>query len=297
MDIISVRDMKKDTIDEILSLAEKIEKDPDKYVYKKEKVIGTLFFEPSTRTKLSFQSATARLGMEYIDFMKEVSSMKKGESFTDTIRTVDGYVDGIVIRHKNEGSARLAADVAEHPVVNGGDGGNQHPTQGLIDLYTIKKLKNKIRGLNITLNGDLKHARTMQSLIYMLGMYGANVTLISPRGLEMDQALVEEVKSKFGTQITQKNEVDFKDADVVYMCRIQKERFADPYEAMSIQRKFSISLENLKDAKDDMVILHPLPKVNEIDYRIDHTKYAKYFEQAHNGIPVRMAVLKYVLEH
>jgi len=297
MDIISVRDLSKDMISKILDLAKEMKANPTKYVYKDKKVLATMFFEPSTRTKLSFQSAASRLGIEYIDFLKEISSVKKGESFTDTIRTVDGYVDAIVIRHSNEGSARLAADFAEHPVINGGDGGNQHPTQGLIDLYTIKKLKNRFKNLNVTMNGDLKHARAMQSLVYMLAMFGSNITLISPRGLEMDPELISEMREKFDANLVETNNVDFSDSDILYMCRIQKERFADPYEAMSIQKKFSISLNDLKNVKSDLAILHPLPKINEIDYRIDHTKYAKYFEEAHNGIPVRMAVLKYVLEH
>ncbi len=297
MDIISVRDLSKDTINDILDLATEMESNPEKYVYSDKKVLATMFFEPSTRTKLSFQSAGVRLGLEYIDFSKETSSLKKGESFTDTLKVVDGYADVIVIRHANEGSARLAAEVSSHPVINGGDGGNQHPTQGLIDLYTIKKLKGKIKGLNVTMNGDLKHARAMQSLVYMLAMFGANIHLISPRGLEMDPALIAEIRDKFNVKVTESNTVDFSNSDVVYMCRIQKERFVDPYEAMSVQKKFSINLDNLKNVKEDLTILHPLPKVNEVDYAIDNTKYAKYFEQARNGIPVRMAILKYVLEH
>jgi len=296
MDLISIRDVDKGKIEDILDLTEKMEKDLEKdKVKKRDGVLATLFFEPSTRTKLSFQSAASRLGMEYVDFLTERSSLKKGESFTDTVKTVDGYADVLAVRHKEEGSSRLAAEVCESPVVNGGDGGNQHPTQTLIDLYTIRKLKKKIAGLNVTLIGDLKHARTMHSLVYALGMFGANITLIAPEGLEMESVHLDEAKNKFKMKIKEKNAPDFSDADVVYACRIQAERFADPYEAKRVMDKFRITSENLKGVKEDMIILHPLPKVNEIEASIDNTKYAKYFEQAHYGVPVRMAVIDYLL--
>ncbi|MFA6531134.1 MAG: aspartate carbamoyltransferase, partial [Candidatus Micrarchaeia archaeon] len=179
----------------------------------------------------------------------------------------------------------------------GGDGGNQHPTQTLIDLYTMRKHKGKIAGLNVALAGDLKHARTMHSLLYALGMFGANVKLMSPKGLEMDKETIDEVKKKFDAKIEFKSEFDVNGIDVLYVCRIQAERFADPLEAKRVQEQFYISMENLKGAKSDMIIMHPLPKVNEIAPEIDNSKHAKYFEQAHYGVPVRMAVLEYVLSH
>jgi len=296
MDFISIRDISKEQIEEILASAEKMEGKIGEEQHSG-KLIATLFFEPSTRTKLSFQSAASRLGMKYIDFDTETSSLKKGESFTDTIKNVDGYVDVIVMRHPKEGSARLASEVANAPIVNGGDGGNQHPSQAMLDLYTIKKLKGKIGGLNFNLVGDLKHARTMQSLVYVLSMFGAKITLTAPKGLEMDPELVKELKEKFKVQIELTDSLDVEGMDVVYACRIQKERFADPYEAMSIQKKFTITKENLKGAKDDLVLMHPLPKVGEIDLEIDHTPYAKYFDQSKNGVPARMAILDYVLKH
>lgn len=295
MDLISIRDTDKKTLEEILDSAEAIsagKKTPDL----KGRILATLFFEPSTRTKLSFQSAAMRCGMETLDFAPESSSLKKGESFMDTIRTVEGYADVLAIRHPKEGSVRLAADVARKPVVNGGDGGNQHPTQTLIDLFSIRKLKGRINGLNITLLGDLKHARTMRSLVYGLGMLGGSVTLVSPPGLEMDQNYIEDVRKKFGIKVNVRNQPDYSDADVLYVCRIQAERFADPYEAQSVQQKFRIKKSDLKDAKDDLVILHPLPKINEIENSIDAMPQAKYFEQAHNGVPLRMAVLEHVLK-
>lgn len=294
MDIISIRDLEKNQIEEILKKAEDISKGNERPGLEK-KVLATLFFEPSTRTKLSFQSAAMRCGMSVLDFSPGTSSLKKGESFSDTLKTVEGYCDAIAIRHAQEGSARLAADVLGKPVINGGDGGNQHPTQTLIDLFSIKQMKGKIEGLNITLMGDLKHARAMRSLVYGLAMFGSKVTLISPKGLEMDREYLGEVKGKFGLDVEIKNEPDFSDADVLYLCRIQAERFADPYEAQSIMKKFRIMKKDLEGTKEDLTILHPLPKVNEIDPEIDKMPQARYFEQAHNGIPLRMAVIDYVL--
>jgi aspartate carbamoyltransferase catalytic subunit len=294
MDLISIRDLDKKDVEAILDSADKIQsgkKKPDH----RGKILVTLFFEPSTRTKLSFQSAAQRNGMQVVDFLPEVSSLKKGESFTDTVRTVEGYGDVLAIRHPTEGSVRLAADACNKPVVNGGDGGNQHPTQTLIDLFTIRKTKGKIEGQNVYLVGDLKHARTMRSLAYGLSMFGANVTLIAPKGLEMPANEVAEIRKRFGGKITEKEGLDFSDADVLYVCRIQEERFADPMEAKRVKEKFTIKKDDLKNAKEDLVILHPLPKINEIEASIDTMPQAKYFEQAHYGVPVRQAVLDWVL--
>jgi aspartate carbamoyltransferase catalytic subunit len=294
MDVISIRDMEKQDIEAILDSAALIHAGKKKPALEG-KVLATLFFEPSTRTKLSFQSAALRSGMEYIDFLPEASSLKKGESFEDTVKTVEGYADALAIRHPKEGSARLAADILRKPVINGGDGGNQHPTQTLIDLYSIKKSKGRIKGLNVTLFGDLKHARTMRSLAYALGMFEAKVTLVSPRGLEMDPAYVKELEDKFKLQVSVKTEPEFSGADVLYVCRIQQERFADPLEAKRVTERFMIRKDDLKEAREDLVILHPLPKINEIESAIDGMKQAKYFEQAHNGVPIRQAVLEYAL--
>ncbi len=260
------------------------------------KVLATLFFEPSTRTRLSFHTAAARLGIQLLDIesMSE-SSMVKGETLADTIKIIDGYADCIVLRHPKEGSARLAADLAEHPVINAGDGGNQHPTQTLIDLYTINKLKKKIEGLNVSLVGDLKYARTMHSLLYGLAMFGAKITLISPKELEMDPRVIEEVKALFKAEVRATSEMNFRNCDVLYVCRIQKERFADPYEAVRMQQQFRITPESLKGAKEDLIILHPLPKVDEISPEVDKSKKVRYFEQARYGVPVRMAVLQSIM--
>ncbi|MFA6489753.1 MAG: aspartate carbamoyltransferase [Candidatus Micrarchaeia archaeon] len=292
-DLISIRDLEKKDVDSFLSEAAKMEKlvgKPQKTLAGK--LIASMFFEPSTRTNMSFQAAAKRLGAKILTFHSSTSSAVKGENLADTIRMMDGYADAIVLRHPMEGAARFAADLAACPVINAGDGGNQHPTQTLIDLYTIKKLKGKIGGLDITLLGDLKHARSMRSLLYGLAMYGAEVTLVSPPALRMDEDILKEVKAKFGAKPAQAAEAKLKGCDVLYVCRIQKERFSDSYEAERMQREFRVDMEMLKDADSKLAILHPLPKVDEIPPEVDADPRAKYFEQAKNGVPVRMAVLK-----
>jgi aspartate carbamoyltransferase catalytic subunit len=294
-DLISIRDLDKSDIELILEKSEHMEqvlKTKKESETLKDKVVATLFFEPSTRTRLSFQTAALRLGAKVINLEDiEKTSIAKGETFSDTIRMVDGYSDLIVVRHATEGSARYAAQIADHPIINGGDGGNQHPTQTLLDLYTIKKAKKKIEGLSIVLLGDLKHARTMRSLMYGLSMFGAHTTLIAPKGLEMDKNMVQEVQEKFKTNITEKTTVDLTEADVLYLCRIQKERFTDQYEAEKLQKEFRITESVLKNVKDDLIILHPLPKIDEVSLEVDRSKYAYYYEQAKLGVPVRMAII------
>lgn len=293
MDIISMRELNKKMIEDIFERTKKIENNNYKEI---SGVLGCAFFEPSTRTKLSFQTAAQRIGVGVIDFVPETSSLKKGENFSDTIRMLDGYSNILVVRHPKEGSSRLAAKLAKNPVINCGDGGNEHPTQALVDLYTIKKEKKKIDGINITLFGDLKHARTIRSLVYGLAMFGANITLIAPKGLELDKEIMDEVKEKFNAKISIKNTVNFKDADVIYVVRIQEERFQDKYEAKKIKEEFKLKLSDLETAKKDVIVLHPLPKIDEINADIDRDKRAKYFEQAKNAVPLRMALIQYCLK-
>ncbi|VVB57119.1 Aspartate carbamoyltransferase [uncultured archaeon] len=295
-DLISIRDLEKPTIEKLLESAQKMEKNlftsHEKF---QGKVAATLFFEPSTRTHLSFQTAAQRLGMSVVPYTHSNSSSVKGESLQDTLKIVDGYADALIIRHPAEGSARWAAEVCKHPVINAGDGGNQHPTQTLIDLYAIQKARGKIKGLNVSLIGDLAHARAMRSLLLALGMFGAKVKLIAPKGLEMSEAVVEEAREKFGAQIETSEQLDLAGADVAYVCRIQKERFSDPYQAAKLQASFRIMPELLKSAKDDMILMHPLPKIDEIPPEVDASPHAYYFQQAACGVPVRMAVLEYAL--
>ncbi|MBI4399193.1 aspartate carbamoyltransferase [Candidatus Micrarchaeota archaeon] len=296
-DLISIKDLSKEDIEYIFKRTLEMEK----LLVKRsklldDKIIATLFFESSTRTRMSFQSAALHLGARVIGTdSAEASSMLKGETLSDTIKMVNKYADLIVIRHPSDGSARLAAEVAEKPVINAGDGANQHPSQTILDLYTILKKKGRISKLNVYLVGDLKHARAMRSLLYGLGMFNSNVVLVAPKGLEMEKQVVEEVKDKFSINIEQTNNLNLKECDVLYVCRIQKERFVDPYEAAKVQKEFRITEDDLKNAKDDLIILHPLPKIDEIDPSVDKSKFAAYFEQAGYGVPVRMAIIASIL--
>jgi len=298
--LISIRDLSKRDIEEILEESKKMEmliKGGKKLDIMKGKILATLFFEPSTRTKLSFTSAMQKLGGSVIGFEAvESLSVAKGENLTDTIKTIENYCDIIVVRHPKEGSARYVSEVSSKPVINAGDGANQHPSQTLLDLYSIKKFKNKIEGLDVTLLGDLKHARVMKTLAYALAMFKANLTFVFPPGLGFPEWVLNEIKEKFGSKIIQTNDIysGVRKADVLYVCRIQKERFADINEAERLQKAFRITPEIIDQAKEDMIILHALPKVTELDSRIDKTKHAKYFEQVGYGIPVRMAIIKMV---
>jgi len=299
-DVISIRDFSKEEIEKILEEAEKMETSLAKNIelnYLKGKILANLFFEPSTRTRLSFASAMQKLGGSVIGFEDITStSVAKGESLIDTIKTVEKYCDVIVIRHPREGSARLAAEISEKPVINAGDGANQHPTQTILDLYTIKKLKGRIKGLNVALVGDLKYGRVMKSLAYGLAMFEANLTLVSPVGLELPEQTIKEIVEKFDTEIIQTDNIlsGLKNADVIYVCRIQKERFEDVYEAEKVQKSFRITSQMLEKTKEEAIILHALPKTVEIEPSIDKTKKAKYFDQVYYGIPVRMAIINLV---
>ena len=297
-DLISIKHLSKKEIENLLAAAAKMELLLKKggSASLKGKLVANLFFEPSTRTNLSFQAAAQRLGAGTLVFSSQASSAAKGESLADTVRIVDGYADCIVIRHPDAGSALLAAEVASHPVINAGDGGNEHPTQTLIDLYTIKKLKKKLSGLSICLAGDLKHARTQRSLLYALAMFGADVSLYSPTGLEMDRAVLDSVRKKFGARPKILSSLTLMGLDVLYVTRIQKERFASADEALRMQKAFVVSPSLLAGAKKDLIIMQPLPRTTEIPQSIDRDSRAKYFEQAKNGVPVRMAILEFCMK-
>ena len=290
-----MRDLKKEEIELILDKAEEMEKKLKKKepLYSmKNKILASLFFEPSTKTRLSFSAAMQKLGGSVIEI--EYSTTVK--NLVDKIKMIENYCDVILLRHPREGSARLAAEISKKPVINAGDGSNQHPTQTLIDLFTIRKLKGKIENLNVSLVGDLKYNAVVKSLFYALGIFKANITLASPPELQMPWENIEEVRDKFSVRIFQTNSLAsaIEEADVLYVCGIKKEKFIDVSEAEKIQKNFRITLELLENAKDDLIILHPLPKEIEIDSRIDETKFAKYYEQANYGLPVRMAILSLV---
>jgi len=295
--IISIRDLKKEEIELILDKAEEMEnklKKKEPLYSLKNKILASLFFEPSTKTRLSFSAAMQKLGGSVIEI--EYSTTVK--NLVDKIKMIENYCDVILLRHPREGSARLAAEISKKPVINAGDGSNQHPTQTLIDLFTIRKLKGKIENLNVSLVGDLKYNAVMKSLFYALGIFKANITLASPPELQMSWENIEEVRDKFGVKIFQTNNIAsaIEEADVLYVCGIKKENFLDVFEAEKIQKNFRITLDLLENAKEDLIILHPLPKEIEIDSKIDETKFSKYYEQANFGLPVRMAILSLVCE-
>ena len=300
-DIISMNDMSKEEILEILEIAEKIENssEEEKLNFLKGKIIATLFFEPSTRTKMSFESAAFRLGAQVLQLPPlEQSSVKKGESFSDTIRMVESYSDVIVVRHPNDGAARLASTTSKKPVINAGDGSNQHPSQTLLDLYTIKEEQGTLSNLSIAFVGDLKYGRTVHSLVKALTHFNPTIYFVSPKILQMPTYLIDDLdKNNIKYEILE----DFRDCldkiDVFYMTRIQKERFPDIEDYQKVKGVYVINKENiLGKCKEDMIILHPLPRVDEISTDLDETKHALYFKQAKNGIPVRQAMMMKVLD-
>jgi aspartate carbamoyltransferase catalytic subunit len=261
------------------------------------KILGLLFFEPSTRTRMSFESAMLRLGGTCINLGGvEVSSVAKGETLADTIRVVSGYADTIVLRHPKVGAARLASEFADVPVINGGDGAGQHPSQTLIDLYTIRQSM-PLEGIRIGLIGDLMYGRTTHSLVYALTRYNAEIHAISPKGLGLPDSLKHDL-NELGCRVIEHESVDeiIRDLDVLYITRFQRERFPDPASYFDIAAGYRITPSLLEGVKDHLILLHPLPRVDEIDPAVDNLPYARYFEQARNGIPMRMAMLLEVME-
>jgi aspartate carbamoyltransferase catalytic subunit len=290
--IVSMRDLTRDDVDFVLDYAEKM------IPYAKagvrllqSRILALLFFEPSTRTQLSFDSAMKRLGGSTLSLTSQESSVLKGETLADTIKVVGEYADAIVLRHPREGAARMASEISSVPIINGGDGAGHHPTQTLLDLYTIKK-ESHLHDLDIALLGDLKYGRTAHSLAYALNMYDANITLVAPEGLQMPKHIVSTLDS---VRLTEDIDEVIRDVDVLYVTRIQKERFPDPNEYLRVAKSYRITLPVLEGVRDNLIIMHPLPRVDEIAQEVDQTKYAKYFKQAFYGIPVRMALLAILL--
>ncbi|MFQ6068507.1 MAG: aspartate carbamoyltransferase [Candidatus Bathyarchaeia archaeon] len=296
-DIISLKDFSREEIDYILDMARVIE--PMARTGSdllRGKILATLFFEPSTRTRLSFESAMHRLGGSAIGFAEaEIASVKKGENLADTMRVVESYADVIVVRHPLEGAARLAAEFASVPVINGGSGAEEHPTQALLDLYTIVKEKGKIDGLNLALAGDLRYGRTVHSLAYALSLYDVKLFFVSPEMLRMRREVLEVIKKKI--KVIEKSSLEeiVGDIDVLYVTRIQKERFPEAAEYAKVKGSYRVNLELLEKAREDMIILHPLPRIDEIAPEVDTTSHARYFQQVWNGIVTRMALLALVL--
>lgn len=297
--VLSIADFSRDEILHILSTARDLAARPRRDLLQG-RLMATLFFEPSTRTRLSFEAAMQTCGGGVIGFSDAASSStKKGESLADTIRMVEQYADVIVMRHPRDGSARLASEVSRRPVINGGDGANQHPSQTFLDLFTIAGLfPALLEGAPLTLAfaGDLKYGRTVHSLLTALHHFPTvRVLTVAPRGLEMPEHHLAEAKA-FGVTVTPCASLQeaVEEADVLYMTRLQEERFPDPLEFDHIKASYRITAAMLKSAKPALRILHPLPRVNEIAQDVDATVHAHYFQQAGNGIPVRQALVALV---
>lgn len=261
------------------------------------RILGNLFFEPSTRTRMSFETAMKRLGGNVVNLGDvKTSSVVKGETLYDTIQMVDGYTDIIAMRHPRQGAAQYASDSANVPIMNGGDGAGHHPTQTMLDLFTIRRAHGTLEGLNVVLAGDLRYGRTVHSLSHALVRFGCNVTLSSPEALRMPEEIISDLRNQ-GADVNETDDLlsQIVNADVVYMTRIQKERFPDEDEYHKVAGAYKLHARDLDDAKAEMIIMHPLPRVDEIDSSVDSTRHACYFEQAFNGVVTRMSLMCWLL--
>ncbi|MDD1674193.1 MAG: aspartate carbamoyltransferase [Methanomicrobiales archaeon] len=294
---ISVRDLTREDIDTVLDRAEAIHRHAYDPCALSGRILGLLFFEPSTRTRMSFESAIGRLGGTSIGVDSiEGSSMAKGESLADTVRVVSGYVDAVVLRHPKEGAARLASEFATVPVINAGDGAGQHPSQTMLDLYTIRQSM-PLEKIHVGILGDLRYGRTTHSLVHALSLYNMTLSAIAPRTLELPRNTLEELRER-GVEVNAYEDVSevIRDLDVLYVTRIQRERFPDAASYMAVAHSYRVTPELLTGVRKHLIILHPLPRAGEIDPRVDSLPYAKYFDQARNGVPVRMALLLEVMK-
>ncbi len=294
--LVSINDYTKDEYLEILRVAAEFEKEPVQNILEG-KVVATLFFEPSTRTRLSFESAVNRLGGRIIGFTDaSSSSVKKGESLKDTILTVCSYADLIIMRNPLEGSARYASEVASVPIINAGDGANQHPTQCLLDLYSIQKTQGTLENLKIAMVGDLKYGRTVHSLLMAMSHFNPTFTFIAPDELKMPDEY-KMLLDKKGIAYEEHTDLaeNIKDCDIIYMTRVQRERFADPLEYEKVKNVYILNNKMLDGTKNNLKVLHPLPRVNEISTDVDTNSKAYYFPQALNGVYTRQAIMAKIL--
>jgi len=294
--LVSISDFSKDELLKLLDLAAIFEHNPNQKIIS-DKIVAILFFEPSTRTRLSFEAATKRLGGQVIGFSDtSTSSVTKGETLYDTIKTVNNYSDLIVMRHPLDGSARYASEIATVPVVNAGDGSNQHPTQTLLDLYSIRKTQQTLDNLKICFVGDMKYGRTVHSLLMALSHFNPIFYFVSPQLLAIPKEykmFLNSKKIKF-SEHREMNEV-LNETDILYMTRVQRERFSDPIEYEKTKNIYVLKADMLKDTKENLKILHPLPRVNEISTDVDSTDKAYYFQQVGNGMYVRQAIIASLL--
>jgi aspartate carbamoyltransferase catalytic subunit len=296
-DIVSIKDFSREEIDFVLDMTDVVEPMARKGSHALDgKIMATLFFEPSTRTRLSFESAMYRYGGKCIGFAEpKAASVEKGENLADTVRVVESYADVLVIRHPLEGAARLAAEFASVPVINAGTGAEEHPTQAMLDLYTIRKELGKIDGLNVALAGDLRYGRTVHSLAYALSLYDINLYLVSPSILKMKKEVLEEVSNRIKVQELEDLSKVIPQVDVIYMTRIQKERFGSLEDYEKVRGSYRLTAEDLAPARSSMIVMHPLPRVDEIANSVDNTPHSKYFKQVWYGLLVRMSLIGLVL--
>ena len=293
-DIISIKDFSKDQLEKIFTSTDKMVQldSSQRREICKGKTLGYLFYEPSTRTRLSFDSAMASIGGNSLGISNiSSSSTQKGESLADTVKIMSIYSDILVLRHTLDGSSRFASEISDKPVINAGSGTEEHPTQAIQDLYTIKKEKKKIDGLKIGIVGDLKYGRTVYSLLYGLGNYDVDVRLISPESLRIRSDSTYDIKKNIDFTESTKLEDHIDELDVLYVTRIQKERFPDEEEYLKLKGSYVVGLDIVKQMKEDSIILHPLPRIDEISTEVDKTKNAKYFQQAEYGKHTRAALL------
>jgi aspartate carbamoyltransferase catalytic subunit len=297
--IISIRDLSKDDLEKIYSKTNEIMemKAEQRQEMARGKTLGYLFFEPSTRTTLSFQSAMALIGGTSFGIADATSSsIQKGESLADTVKIMSGYVDVIVLRHSLDGASKFAAEISTKPVINAGSGTTEHPTQAILDLYTIKKELGKIDGKNIGIVGDLKYGRTVYSLLYGLSNYDVNVHLISPESLKIRTDFTYNLKGNLSYTESEDLDEYIEDLDVLYVTRIQKERFPDEEEYLKVKGSYIIGQDVVNKMKKDAILLHPLPRLDEISTDVDFTKQARYFQQAEYGKFTRAAILSLLLQ-
>jgi len=297
--ILSIRDLSKDDLEKIYSKTNEIMemKAEQRREIARGKTLGYLFFEPSTRTRLSFQSAMALIGGTSFGIADATSSsVQKGESLADTVRIMAGYTDAIVLRHSLDGSSKFAAEISTKPVINAGSGTEEHPTQAIQDLYTIKKELGKIDGKNIGIVGDLKYGRTVYSLLYGLSNYDVNVHLISPESLKIRTDSTYNLKENLSYTESENLDEYIEDLDVLYVTRIQKERFPDEEEYLKVKGSYIIGQDVVNKMKEDAILLHPLPRLDEISTDVDSAKQAKYFQQAEYGKFTRASILSLLLE-
>ncbi|SHK16275.1 aspartate carbamoyltransferase [Hathewaya proteolytica DSM 3090] len=298
--LIDPMDFSLEELDEVLNYAERIIESPEKYsTICRGKILATLFYEPSTRTRLSFEAAMLRLGGSVLGFSEaKSSSAAKGESVADTIRTVECYADIAAMRHPKEGAAKVASMYSEMPVINAGDGGHQHPTQTLTDLLTIRTLKGTLKGLTLGFCGDLKFGRTVHSLIKAMSRYSNNkFILISPKELTVPDYIREEILKKNNIEFREVERLEdvIDQIDILYMTRVQRERFFNEEDYVRLKDSYILNKDKMNSAKSDMIVLHPLPRVNEISVEVDSDSRAAYFKQAKFGMYVRMALIAKLL--